>query len=153
MFLFHWIMHVAFCYRVYSLYGFYLRLWCDKQCVIWRVCHAVLTRACFSPMWCFARRLLSLAPRGRSVSVRLKARNWVKANQSAAPILHCEGGREGGRGGGERKRAPRLHPVALCCESVLGFSHEKEYALMHSNRSQVPPTFYNLKIRISLSYH
>lgn len=120
--------HVAFCYRVYSLYGFYLRLWCDKQCVIWRVCHAVLTRACFSPMWCFARRLLSLAPRGRSVSVRLKARNWVKANQSAAPIRHWEGGREwgvGGGGWGERKRAPRLHPVALCCESVLGFSHER----------------------------
>lgn len=54
--------------------------------------------ACLCVYVMFCQRLLSLMLSIRiccgSVSVCLKERNWVKGNQSAAPILRCEAERQ-----------------------------------------------------------
>lgn len=104
------------------------------QFVCLAVCGCCVARLCVCVVFC--QRLLSLMLSIRiccgSVSVCLKERNWVKGNQSTAPILRCEAERQRkseAEGDKERRRERADYILVTPCFVPFTFGIIREVLL------------------------
>lgn len=97
----------------------------------WLLVERVCARVCVCVMFCqgLLSLMLSIGICCGSISVCLRERNWVKGNQSTAPILRCEaeeerrseGDKDGGRG---RERADYILVTPCFVSLTFGIIRE-----------------------------